>query len=99
MNLIYEVNLTVDGQVADEFLPWLRAHMSEMLIFEGFENAELLEEIGASDEAIHYCCQYRVRDQVALDHYLSHHADRMRADGVERFGSRFRARRRILTLR
>ena len=35
--------------------------------------------------------------QPALDAYLREHAPRMRADGVARFGDRFRAQRRVLS--
>lgn len=39
---------------------------------------------------------YVLRDAAALDAYLHEHAPRMRADGVARFGDRFRASRRVL---
>lgn len=41
---------------------------------------------------------YRVGTQAALDDYLTHRASAMRAEAVERFGTKkFRASRRILT--
>ena len=43
--------------------------------------------------------QYRLRDQAALDAYLRDQAPRMRAHGVERFGDRFTAGRRVLAHR
>ena len=35
---IYEVNLTVDKDVASEYRDWLKGHIVEMLQFEGFES-------------------------------------------------------------
>jgi hypothetical protein len=40
--------------------------------------------------------QYRLIDAAALEAYLRDHAPRLRADGVARFGERFRAQRRVL---
>ena len=40
--------------------------------------------------------QYALVDAAALDGYLCEHAPRLRAEGVSRFGDRFRAQRRIL---
>jgi hypothetical protein len=37
-----------------------------------------------------------LRDRAALDDYLREHAPRMRAEGIARFGDRFRAERRVL---
>ena len=37
--LIYEVNLTVDEDIATEYSTWLREHIREMLTIDGFEAA------------------------------------------------------------
>ena len=46
-----------------------------------------------------YCVQYRLRDADAFENYVRNHADRMRQQGIDRFGSKFAATRRIMTLR
>ena len=98
MTVIYEVNLAVDAEIAVEYRRWLTAHVREMLALPGFTGARILETVDAEPNAKQaaFCTQYELIDQAALDEYLRVHAGRMRADGIRRFGDRFRASRRIL---
>ena len=97
--VIYEVDLEIDSAIAAEYREWLRDHIAEMLALPGFTGARAYEvmEPAPSAGCIRLCLQYRLRDREALDAYLREHAPRMRADGVARFGDRFRAQRRVLS--
>ncbi|MDX1532483.1 MAG: DUF4286 family protein [Rhodothermales bacterium] len=97
--IIYEVNLTVQPEIADAYAAWLAAHVREMLTFDGFEAAEWLEDAEAEGPARRWTVQYRVRSPEHLRRYFDAHAERMRGEGVERFGGRFSATRRILRMR
>ena len=103
MSVIYEVNLRVDGDIADEYAAWLERHMTEMLTFEGFESATWLEREphmeGASGDVELWTIQYSVRTRADLERYLVEGAARMRGDGLERFSGRFEASRRVLLSR
>lgn len=92
---IYEVNLFVDNDIAEEMAVWLRRHMREMLDFEGFEEARWyqLEPEGGKQR---WVCHYHVEKMQQLQEYFDHHAAAMREDGLKRFGSGFKANRRIL---
>ena len=97
MSVIYEVNLSVQKEIAAEYRAWLGGQVQEMLTLPGFTGArilEIVEEAGSSETT--FCTQYELVDQAALDDYLRVHAGRMRADGISRFGDRFRASRRVL---
>ncbi|HRN61187.1 MAG TPA: DUF4286 family protein [Luteimonas sp.] len=96
--LVYEVNLDVDAAIAGEYRAWLDAHVRGMLALPGFVSACVFEVVegAAGDGGLHLCVHYVLRDAAALDAYLREHAARMRADGVARFGDRFRATRRVL---
>lgn len=97
MSVIYEVNLSVQKEIADEYRTWLGSHVREMLALPGFTGArilEIVEDAGGTETT--FCTQYELVDQAALDDYLRVHAGRMRADGISRFGDRFRASRRVL---
>lgn len=97
--VLYEVTLRVDAAIADDYRAWLHAHLREMLALPGFVDARLSEvEEQDSDVATVFCCHYRLHDRAALDDYLRDHAPRMRADGIERFGTRFSAQRRVMTV-
>jgi hypothetical protein len=97
-NVVYEVDLEVDADIAPGFRDWLRAHVRELLALPGFLDARVLEvrEPAPGGGRVGLCVQYRLRDDAALQAYLRDHAPRMRAAGIERYGDRFTARRRIL---
>jgi len=95
--IVYEVSLQVDGDTATAFHAWLQAHVAEICALPGFTGAEILQVCEPLDAGcVGWCVAYRLRDRAALEAYLADHAPRMRADGLRRFGDRFRASRRIL---
>lgn len=99
--LVYEVDLFIDEEIADEFEQWLDGHLYDMLTIDGFEAAiaERRELLDADTEQLQrrICVRYSLRDRAALDHYVEKDAARMRADAVERFGGRFHAERSLLS--
>jgi len=102
--LIYEVNLTVDGDAATRYSAWLREHIREMLEVDGFEAAvwfdrhedgDVTPEDDEPTDPREWTVHYQVRDREALDAYFDEHADEMRREGVEKFGDHVESRRRI----
>ncbi len=93
--VIYEVNIEVDGAAAEEMAVWMKTHVREMLEFDGFEGATwyfLDPEAGRQRWSIHY----QVDSWKHLNDYFENHAEAMRQDGLNRFGGKFSANRRIL---
>ena len=100
--IVYEVNLTVDREIADDYAAWLGPHIEEMLALPGFESAEWLEDVDYDDEegaAPRWSVRYRLASHEDLTRYYEEHAERMRADGLDRFGTKFQATRRVLQVR
>ena len=125
---IYEVNLRVLNEIAEEFEAWLDQHIKDILKIDGFASAEWFEveedkEAKQIEEAVrqavrldesvpvdireaaaapvetkHYSIQYRLLDRDSLDNYFTYHAEELRQDGLDRFGSKFAATRRIMKL-
>lgn len=95
--IIYEVNLTVQNSVADEYAEWLKEHIHQILRIDGFIRAEWLEEDGAGADARHWVVHYHLKDMASLESYFANHAEAMRRDGLERFPGMFTATRRVLT--
>lgn len=102
--LIYEVNLTVSGDSAARFSPWLREHIREMLALDGFEAAVWFERYDDGDavpedeeptEPREWTIHYQVRNRDALQDYFDEHAEEMRRDGAEKFGDNIETTRRI----
>ena len=97
--LIYEVNLSVEPDVADEYEAWLARHIEEILVIDGFTSAEWFELTDVPTDRREYVVHYRISNRTALERYFRDHAERMRQDGTERFGGRFTASRRVMEWR
>jgi hypothetical protein len=97
--VIYEVNLEADAAIEAAFDTWLRDHIADMLQLPGFQSAEILGDATAPAGKVRRSVQYRLADQHSLDQYLRFHALRMRERGVQLFGDRFSAERRVLAHR
>ncbi|NNF52114.1 MAG: DUF4286 family protein [Gammaproteobacteria bacterium] len=97
-HIIYQVDMDIDGEVADSFDVWLGEHIDDMLAIAGFVSAEVLADTESVQQGVvHRSVQYRIKDRQSLEHYLSHDAERMRAEGQRRFGGYFKATRKILS--
>ena len=92
---IYEVNLFVDNDIAEEMAVWLRTHLREMLDFNGFVESKWYQ-LDPADDKQRWVCHYHVEKMQQLQDYLDHHAAAMREDGLKRFGGGFKANRRVL---
>lgn len=98
--VLYEVNIDLDAAIRTDYLAWLDAHVAEICALPGFLGAQVLEVTDPAPAAgrASLCVQYRLTGPAALGRYLSDHAPRLRAEGAERFGSRFTASRRVLSV-
>lgn len=94
--VIYEVNLRPDPSIAAEFDIWLEHHVREMIGLPGFLGATIHRVDEPDGDGIQRTTYYRLKNKAALDEYFRDHAERMRADGVRRFGDKFTATRRVL---
>jgi antibiotic biosynthesis monooxygenase (ABM) superfamily enzyme len=95
--IVYEVRVIIHAEIAADYRAWLETHIREILAIPGFVSAELLSEDDA-DGATVWTARYHLQSREALEHYLREHAPRLRAEGVARFGDRFKATRRVLEL-
>ncbi|HET7307798.1 MAG TPA: DUF4286 family protein [Gammaproteobacteria bacterium] len=94
--VIYEVTLTADAAIAADFDAWLARHVEDMVHLPGFLDADI--ERADPPDATHVMrvARYRVESRAALEHYFAEYAAGMRAAGIDRFGDRFSAARRVL---
>lgn len=96
--LIYEVNLDVDKDIAEAFLEWLTTHIEEIVTLEGFTGAQLFERDNeeGTDKTL-WTTHYFLTDRTSYENYLQNHAPAFRQDGLDKFGGKFMASRRVLT--
>jgi len=95
-SLVYEVNLEADAAIAGPFDTWLRDHIADVLQFEGFQSAEILDDDDATPGRIRRSVQFRLRDRAALERYLAAHGPQMQAAAAARFGQQFSIAERVL---
>jgi hypothetical protein len=98
--VLYEVNLEAEAGIEGPFDTWLRDHIADVMQFDGFLAAEILDDTTPAPAGrVRRTVQYRLRDRAALDAYLRDHAPRMQQQGAEKFGDRYAAVRRVLSHR
>ncbi len=94
--ILYEVNTCVEKGIAAAYAEWLGPHIEQILKIEGFVSAAWFEVEHDDPDHVHWTIQYYLVRRSDLDAYFRDHAAALRADGVQRFGERFTAERRIL---
>jgi heme-degrading monooxygenase HmoA len=100
--LIYEVNVFVNEDRAQEYAEFLDHHIRDILKIKGFIKAELFSELIDSStptpepKQAHFAIHYHVETEADLQNYFKHHAAAMRKDAIDRFGNSFSAKRRNL---
>ncbi|MFU8894824.1 MAG: DUF4286 family protein, partial [Gammaproteobacteria bacterium] len=92
----YEVALEPDEEILGEFEAWLEHHMDDMLALPGFTGASVHQAEDPDTGAQLRIVRYELADRAALERYFEEFAPRMRAEGLAKFGGRFRASRRIV---
>ncbi|MCL9780219.1 DUF4286 family protein [Vibrio sp. S4M6] len=96
--ILYEVNLDISDSIYDDYMAWLTPHIKEMLKFEGFIKADIFHNTESEIGVKKVTAAYLVDSEENLNHYLSEMAASMRSDGINRFGDKFSATRRVLRL-
>lgn len=94
--ITYEVALEPDADILGEFEAWLEYHVDEMLALPGFTGASIHKAEDPDSGAALRIVRYELENRAALARYLQEFAPQMRAEGLSRFGNRFRASRRIV---
>lgn len=95
--MIYEVNLTIDNDIFNDYYQWLIEHVETILTLPGFIKAIISKEMIAQPDpkSTKITVYYTVESEQYLDDYLANQAPELRADGIEKFGDKFSAFRRI----
>ena len=94
--MIYEVNLIIPVNIKKEYNQWLAEHINEMLTFDGFLKAKVYRIETDHPTEYELCVQYYLENRQTMVNYEQNHAERMRGDGISRWGSQIKASRRIL---
>lgn len=96
--IIYNVTLSVDKAIADEWLNWLKdEHIPEVMnthCFSGFKLVQLLEV--DDSEGPTYAVQYFAESMADYNRYIELHAAALRQKSFDKWGNRFMAFRSVM---
>lgn len=94
----YEVNIRINQAFAESYFLWLKAHVDEMLLIEGFLKAEVMVECLNDDSDIKaFTILYDLKDIKAYENYIEQHAPKMRSK-AKNFEGQFTATRRVFEI-
>lgn len=97
--IIYNVTVSVETAVAEEWLNWMRMeHIPEVMqtgCFQGYKLLKVLEE-GVYVGGVTFAIQYFVSDLTTLDRYLKEYAPLLRAKHQAKFQDKAHAFRTVL---
>ena len=93
---IYEVTISIDREVIDQFDEWLTHHVEEMLQVSGIYRALVFEQEDDDQGRARRIAHYYFVSDADLERYLSEQAEAMRQSVIDRFAGRFEASGRVL---
>ncbi|PKH50081.1 DUF4286 domain-containing protein [Tenacibaculum sp. Bg11-29] len=96
---IYNITINIDESVHEEWLTWIKNHIPDVLATGRFLSAKLTqvlveEEMGGAT----YSIQYTAKTREDLDDYYKYDADKLRTDGLKKFGDKMLAFRTELQI-
>ncbi len=94
--LIYEVTLVIERDIVEPFDSWLADHIEEMLAIPGFLKANVFALEDDEQGRARRVTQFYLESENHLEQYFVGRAEQMRQVGIDRFGDRFSASRRVL---
>ena len=97
--IIYNVTVNIDDSIADKWLAWIKEHIPKVLATGKFTDAKLTkvlveEQMGGQT----YSIQYRAISKEALNAYYENDAEKLRQDGLSKFGDKMLAFRTELEI-
>lgn len=93
--ILYEVNLKIEKEIVEDYLFWLKTHMAELLKLDGFVDARVWEDQDEEIDLKFFTVHYYVENETAMTEYLREYAAKLRQQGRDKFGNRYKAERRI----
>ena len=96
---IYNVTLSIDKSIHKEWLEWIHHHIPEVLATGKFISAKLTQVLIEEEmDGVTYSIQYTADSREDLDSYYKEDADRLRKDGMQKFGDKMLAFRTELKI-
>ena len=96
---IYNVTLSIEESIHEEWLTWIQSHIPEVLATGKFTSAKLTQVLVEEDMGgITYSVQYSAKTREDLDNYYKEDAERLRGGGMQKFADKMLAFRTELKI-
>ena len=97
---IYNVTINIEESIHDQWVQWMQnTHIPDMLATGKFTKAKMCRVMVEEEMGGHtYAIQYTTKDKATLAAYYKEDAQRLRADGAQRFANKFVAFRTELEI-
>ena len=97
--ILYNVTVSIDPSIADEWLEWMRArHIPDVMATGCFVESRISRVHGEEEGGITYAITYLSPSQEKIDEYRDTHAPALQKEHSERYAGRFAAFRTILSV-
>lgn len=97
--IIYNVTISVDESIHNQWLIWIKEHIPHVLATGKFTEAKLTKVLVEEDMGgVTYSVQYRAKSREALESHYTHDADRLRNEGLKKFADKMLAFRTELEI-
>ena len=85
---IYNVTISVDKSIHDDWLAWIKEHIPQVLATGKFIEAKLTKVLVEDEGGVTYSVQYRAKSREELDNYYKYDAERLKGDGQSKFADK-----------
>ncbi|MBA6151718.1 DUF4286 family protein [Gelidibacter maritimus] len=90
--IIYNVTSNIDASIHNQWLVWIKEHITHVLATGHFTEAKLTKVLVEDQtESVTYSVQYRAKSREALSNYYTNDAAKLRQDALAQFGDKVMA--------
>lgn len=95
--ILYNVTVSVDGQVEKEWLKWMReVHIPDVMATRLFVDHKIYKLVNEVDGGTTYAIQYFALDMQDINTYMREHAPRLQEEHASRYQAKALAFRTLL---
>ena len=97
--ILYNVTVSVDEDIAEEWVKWMREkHIPDVMATGKFIESKLSRVLGEEEGGITYAVQYLCKDRKTFDAYTLEDAPALQKEHSDRYEGKFAAFRTLLNV-
>lgn len=96
---IYNVTVSIDKELAEEWLNWMKTvHIPDVLSTGHFTENKICKVLHVNDDGETYSIQYTFNSMEDIEAYQKNHAPRLQAEHSKRYEGKYAAFRTLLEI-